>query len=324
MGRECDYSDHSPKDSEARIQELEELVARLMAQSRTPSSTTSYESALTTRTSDDAPSHKFFLQSIFLDADISEFLSAPVIASDAPIPREVYDVLGSRSDIDMMISQYYGNFDAWMPIINRSRLERLLDMASTEMRSDLALLLLSMRLIQQVPSYDDAERLPIYIATKRFCFALEMAGTYSLLKVQAGLLIAVYELGHAILPAAYTSVGACARQGISLGIHKKNAPQILKKPRNWLDWEERQRVWWFIIILDRSANTSAFWITLLTDMSRYVTAGGDNRPLCTEDQPNDAFIPADEMAWAGGVCSIISPTLLPRFIYIRILYLMHR
>lgn len=167
MGRECDYSDHSPKDSQARIQELEELVARLMAQSRTPSSTTSYESALTTRTSDDAPSHKFFLQSIFLDADISEFLSAPVIASDAPIPREVSDVLGSRSDIDMMISQYYGNFDAWMPIINRSRLERLLDMASTEMRSDLALLLLSMRLVQQVPSYDDAERLPIYIATKR-------------------------------------------------------------------------------------------------------------------------------------------------------------
>jgi len=303
---------------------LEELVARLMAQSQTPSSTASYESALTNHTSDDVQSQTFFLRSIFLDADISEFLNAPFIASDAPIPREVSDILGVRTDIEMMISRYFENFDAWMPIINRSRLGRLLDMASTEMRSDLALLLLSMRLIQEVPIYDDAERLPIYIATKRFCFALEMAGTYSLLKVQAGLLIAVYELGHGVLPAAYTSVGACARQGISLGIHKKDAPQILRKPRSWLDWEERQRVWWFIIILDRSANNSVIWNIPLTEILRYVTAGGDDRPLCTEDQSNDAFIPADEIAWAGGVCSFVHPTLFPRFIKTLIFYLMHR
>lgn len=37
---------------------------------------------------------------------------------------------------------------------------------------------------------------------------------------------------------------------------------------------------------------------------RYVTAGGDDRPLCTEDPLNDTIIPTDEMAWTGGVCSI--------------------
>jgi hypothetical protein len=80
---------------------------------------------------------------------------------------------------------------------------------------------------------------------------LEMAGIYSLLKVQACLLITVYELGHAILPAAYSSIGDCARQGIALGIHNKLAPQMIRKPRNWHDWEERQRVWWLVVILDR-------------------------------------------------------------------------
>lgn len=255
MGRECDYSDQLPRDPEVRIQELEDLVARLMNQTQTPSSTLSYNSETTFGFVHPHP-HRFFLRSMFLDADISELLDAPVIASGAPIPREVSDALGTRSDIDVIISHYFQTIDTWMPIISRSRLETLIDMASTEMRSDLALLLLCMKLIQEVPIYDDAERAPLYIVSKRFCFALEMAGTYSLLKVQAGLLIAVYELGHAILPAAYTSVGTCARQGISLGIHKRDAPQVLRKPRNWRDWEERHRVWWLIVILDRYATSS--------------------------------------------------------------------
>jgi hypothetical protein len=70
--------------------------------------------------------------------------------------------------------------------------------------------------------------------------------------IQAGLLISVYELGHAIMPAAYISIGSCAREGIALGIHERNAPQMLRQPVNWPAWEERQRVWWLIIILDRS------------------------------------------------------------------------
>lgn len=256
MGRECDYSDQSPRDPQIRIQELEELVARLMNQSQTPSSTTSYESVVATLANDPAHSysHRFFLRSIFLDSGVSTFLNAPIIASDTPIPREVSETLGSRLEIDLIISYYSETVNTWMPIINISRLERLIGMASTEMRSDLALLLLSIRLIQHVPASDDAEQSPLYIAAKKFCFALEMGGTCSLLKVQASLLIAIYELGHAIFPAAYTSIGACARQGISLGIHKRDAPQILRKPRTWIDWEERQRVWWLIVILDRYAN----------------------------------------------------------------------
>lgn len=304
MGRECDYSDQSPGDSQTRIQELEELVAHLVNQSQTPSSTTSYESAVATLANNHAPSHRFFLRSIFLDSDVSEFLNPPIIASDTPIPREVSEALGSRLEIDLIISYYSETVNTWMPIINTSRLERLIGIASTKMRSDLALLLLSIRLIQQVPASDDAERSPLYIAAKKFCFALEMAGTYSLLKVQASLLIAVYELGHAILPAAYISIGACSRQGISLGIHKRDAPQILRKPRSWIDWEERQRVWWLIVILDRYANRPCFREYVIDcHLIRYVTAGGDDRPLCTEDPSNDTFIPTDEMAWIGGVCS---------------------
>lgn len=253
MSRGCDYSGPTNEDPQLRIKELEQLVACLLARSQTASSTTSYESAVNSSPlSRDTPSDRSFLRSKFLDSDVSEFISMPVIASGPPIPEEISDALGSRSDIDLMISHYFETVNIWMPIINLSRLERLLNPPSNIMRSDLALLLLSMKLILQVPNNDDAERSSFYITAKRFCFALEMEGTYSLLKVQAGLLIAMYEFGHAILPAAYTSIGSCARQGMCLGIHHQDAPQILRKARVWLDWEERQRVWWLIVILDRS------------------------------------------------------------------------
>jgi hypothetical protein len=254
MVRECDYSDQSPRDPQTRIQELEEVVALLMNQSQITPLTTSHEAVVDTLANDQNPSHRFFLRSMFLDSDVSKFLNTPIIASDAPIPREVSEALGSRSEIDLIISCYSQTVNTWMPIINISRLERLIGMHSTKMRSDLVLLLLSIKLVQQVPASDDAELSPLYIAAKKFCFSLEMAGTCSLLKLQASLLIAVYELGHGILPAAYISIGACARQGVILGIHKRYAPQMLRKPRNWIDWEERQRVWWLIVILDRYTN----------------------------------------------------------------------
>jgi hypothetical protein len=127
-----------------------------------------------------------------------------------------------------------------------------------------------MQLVQQIPRDDHAEQSLLYIAAKYFHYELELAGISTFTRLQASLLITVYELGHAILPAAYVSIGGCARQGIVLGIHDRQAPQLLRKSRNWLDWEERLRAWWLVVILDRC-----------------ITSGSDYRPLCTEDPSTD-------------------------------------
>jgi hypothetical protein len=62
--------------------------------------------------------------------------------------------------------------------------------------------------------------------------------------------LALYELGHAIYPAAFLSIGACARYAHALGI---NVSRTLKtrKVLTLVEVEERRRVWWAIVILDR-------------------------------------------------------------------------
>lgn len=257
MGRACDYSEQlaTMEDLQSRIQELEDLVARLLNQ--TPSTSTSSESVRAIPAANQIPPQTFYQRAIFLDAEMPEYCNIPATAADLPLPPRVSESLGGRSNIDQIKFQYFQSVNTWMPIINKTKLDRLVDGTQKEIRADLALLLLCMKQVQEVPLDTYAEPSSLYIVVKRFCFDMEMAGISSLLKVQAGLLIVVYELGHAIFPAAYRSIGDCARQGIALGIHDKLAPRMLRKPRNWLDWEERQRIWWLIVILDRLEQASA-------------------------------------------------------------------
>lgn len=75
-------------------------------------------------------------------------------------------------------------------------------------------------------------------------------GLLTIETLQAGVLLALYEIGHAIYPAAYLSVGACARHGTALDLDKSiSRSESLHLP--WRDIEERRRVWWSILILDR-------------------------------------------------------------------------
>ena len=70
--------------------------------------------------------------------------------------------------------------------------------------------------------------------------------------LQAGILIAIYELGQAIYPAAYLTVGACARFGLGLAINTlSKAPPGGVDERSWNEIEEKQRVWWAVLLLDR-------------------------------------------------------------------------
>jgi hypothetical protein len=62
--------------------------------------------------------------------------------------------------------------------------------------------------------------------------------------------IALYEFGHAIYPAAYLTIGAMARYGISSGIDG-SGPSQMPPPSDWIEDEERKRIWWAVLILDR-------------------------------------------------------------------------
>lgn len=93
----------------------------------------------------------------------------------------------------------------------------------------------------------------LYCIAKRFHAELQAAGALSLRVLQAGIFIALYEIGQAIFPAAYMSVGACARYGTALGLEKlmDNNDNNGKPDGSWLAIEESRRVWWAILIMDR-------------------------------------------------------------------------
>lgn len=109
-----------------------------------------------------------------------------------------------------------------------------LGLSLTDGGPDLAMLFLAMKLVTTPPAYPPAGASPadnasssspslpaqttLYAASKRFLALLEAAGTASLLHLQAMTLVALYEYGHAIYPAAWMSVGHCVRYAAMLGL----------------------------------------------------------------------------------------------------------
>lgn len=92
----------------------------------------------------------------------------------------------------------------------------------------------------------------LYRIAKRFYLETEIAGVQSIYMLQAGILIAFYELGQAIYPAAYLTVGACARYGLALGIDKLSLEPVGDIDGNsWNEVEEKRRVWWGVLLFDR-------------------------------------------------------------------------
>ncbi|KAL7933909.1 fungal-specific transcription factor domain-containing protein [Trichoderma chlorosporum] len=293
LHRPCDYSNRqSENELKVRIQELESLVAthvgRLSPQPQSISTSSSRDT--TSLLSMSQPPYVFYpaalrFQKLFLDTDIQTRPDAPPPPSGDMIPAPVLLYLGDQAQSAIIMSQYFQTIHKWMPIVSRVRLSSLADSElGSRPRADFALLLLTMKLIQEVPgNSSNAVRDPVYICAKEFAASLEIAGVYTLLKLQANLLIAVYEMGHGIFPAAYVTMGCCVTQAMVLGIHSREAPQILEPLRTWIEWEERQRIWWFIIILER-----------------YITSVGDNRPLLSADPQTTSHLPVNDDSWDSG------------------------
>lgn len=100
-------------------------------------------------------------------------------------------------------------------------------------------------------------RIPLYYTVKHFNLEVESSSVFSILVLQAGVLIALYELGHAIYPAAFLTIGACARYAHALGINVSRGLNS-RKVLTLVEVEERRRVWWAIIILDRYVLNSVY------------------------------------------------------------------
>jgi hypothetical protein len=158
----------------------------------------------------------------------------------------VGDILGDIDDKKAIANEYFSTIHGWMPIVSRTRLYGSLVDPSQHTDPDVILVLLGMKLITSRP-IDRNLHSKLYTLMKESLLNMEMMGYISVYTIQSAILTGLYEMGHAIYPAALTTISACARYAMALGITQA----FPIHGSRWIEQEERNRIWWAVLMLDR-------------------------------------------------------------------------
>jgi hypothetical protein len=189
---------------------------------------------------------------LFLDTSIFQQAQIELPKAGVIVPSYVNELIGDTRSADVATSYFFKHIHPWLPIISKRRFYQHFLNPLLQLREDTALLLLSIKLITWWPTANsNSAHTALYLASKRYFTELQTAGIFSVPIVQASVLISLYELGHSIYPAAFLSIGVCARYGAVLELDKDITLHRSDSPIPWQELEERRRLWWAILILDR-------------------------------------------------------------------------
>lgn len=197
---------------------------------------------------------------------------------------DILPPLGS-AEASHILSQYRGTVHNWLPCISIKSLTRQLALQDVVAAADKTAMLYAMKLMACKLSSETDDIHSAVLMAIDFCEASSCNST-NLLAAQV--LLAFWELGQGLFPATYHSLSRCARSCYVAGLHdKRKATQLLPKADSWTEVEERRRLWWAVIILDR-----------------YIHAGFRFRPLAIPAISPQEIIPADDAAWDEGIMAV--------------------
>ncbi|KAF6814743.1 fungal specific transcription factor domain-containing protein [Colletotrichum plurivorum] len=223
-----------------------------------------------------------FPPDVFLDISTFESMNQPAHRPFIEIPAEVLQYLGDDEQVQRSATTYFATVHPWLPIVSKKRMN--MGVALSQGGPDLAMLFLAMKLVTSTPAAGvGVAQSPLYRAAKRFASLLEHGGASSLMALQSMALIAYFEHGHAIYPAAWITIGSCVRYAEFLGLpdfHEGNV--LLSSATTWTEAEERKRTWWGILILDR-----------------FICIGNKKRYISPDPEANETF-PSDDESWDQG------------------------
>jgi hypothetical protein len=165
------------------------------------------------------------------------------------IRTDLESFIDEASNVREYVVEYFRHVHPWMPFISRKLfLERILNPLGRP-RIENMLLIAAIKLVAMAPREDDP-RTPAYCHIKAALLQAELEGVLTFRMLQTLVLVATYEVGHAIYPSAYLTVGYCARYGIALGIDKV-IDSSYGATFNLAESEDERRTWWAVILLDR-------------------------------------------------------------------------
>lgn len=211
----------------------------------------------------------------------------------------------------LIAERYFDTTHSWLKTISKVRIRRALNSAMALCDSaDFTALIVAMDLLSasdvisrafaeeelslhETPYRSDSSRHAVYQSLKSVLSACEQRGQLSTNYLAAQVLTAAYEVGQGLYPAAYFTVGASVRTCQTVGLHNRRfATQLNSKVQTWNETEERRRLWWTSITLDR-----------------LVSVGFLFRPMAAPSIPPNEIIPGDDELWDEGEISV-NPVLI--------------
>ncbi|KAI1026517.1 hypothetical protein LB503_013559 [Fusarium chuoi] len=186
-----------------------------------------------------------------------------------------------------LIEHYENTIHHWLPMLSIKRLRQDAEALGDSTRGvlDIPVFLALEALISQSDEHTVLPQSnPSYVKAKHGSFIAESGGTINIRLIQTIVLVALYELGHSIYPAAYLTIGQAVRLATMVGLHsQKDAKQLFVEPETWTLCEEQRRTWWSIVMLDR-----------------VVVAGSLQLLMAAPDPNTKDLLPCNDDDWTNG------------------------
>ncbi|OBS15187.1 hypothetical protein FPOA_13929 [Fusarium poae] len=232
-----------------------------------------------------------FPSSYFLDSDLFQpILRDSLTIHDGPFSMGQQRGFTTADTFDSLMHHYETTIHQWLPMFSIKRLKENAKALGDPTQSSVDVLVFLALEALFTQSSDSGEHTilpqsnPSYLKVKHGSFIAEIGGTINIRLIQTLVLIALYELGHGIYPAAYLTIGQAVRLATMVGLHNsKDTKQLFVEPETWALCEEQRRTWWAILMLDR------------------VVVAGSPQLLMSAPEPNtNDLLPCNDDDWNNG------------------------
>ncbi|RBR15516.1 hypothetical protein FVER53590_09442 [Fusarium verticillioides] len=229
-----------------------------------------------------------FPSSYFLDSDFFQPILRDILTiHNGPFFLEQQRHFAAAGTLESLIVHYENTIHHWLPMLSLKRLRQDIKTLKDSTRGvvDVLVFLALEALISQSDEHTiSPQSNPSYLKAKHGSFMAESGGTINIRLVQTLTLLALYEFGHRIYPAAYLSIGQAVRLATMVGLHSpKDAKQLFMEPETWTLCEEQRRTWWAIVMLDR-----------------VVVAGSPQLLMAAPDPSTNDLLPCNDYDWTNG------------------------
>ncbi|PVH84039.1 hypothetical protein DL98DRAFT_585060 [Cadophora sp. DSE1049] len=182
--------------------------------------------------------------------DSGAFLQSSV---NIAITEKLALAVGDVSEVRLMATKFFNSIQLWFPVLAENRFYERLPNTFTQPCAKYSLLSLSMALVVSIPVENVTRESfsSLYMLVKSSIAIVEAANIHSLEVVQSRLLMCLFEVGHAIEPAAFISLGTTARAGVAIGLNRKSDIAGWTGKESYPMTEVGLRVWWGIVMIDR-------------------------------------------------------------------------